>query len=300
MRERPYRHRGRWLRVGIVAALGALLVLALVAGEAQGRSLGYTPRLVITYWYLDSAGINHLAGVWNSPASLQEADFQVNASSPTAYAFGRIRLTVNGLSIPNNCAPRTAVPLPTIGCTFNRTAVEQSDTVVLSFKTMPQLPLNNGGNIFVKDFAGFTSSTAVPGPTPAPVTEPYVRNASLGGLLDRRPQLKFTLHQGMYAPKLNKFTLGFPRSLSLATLGHQFLNFGRWICRRRSKEELSCHAKAPQTAAIATIKWPVLAESPRFRDSFKHHRHLPIPFHLKIYDAKDAVSSLTMRIKATD
>ena len=300
MPERPNRHRGRRLRVAILAALGALLVLALVAGEAQGSSLGYTPQWAITHWELDSGGINHVAGIWNSPASLQEVDFQVNAGSPTAYAFGSIRLTVNRRSIPNNCAPRTAVTVPTISCTFNPTAVESSDTLVLSFKTTPQLPLNNGGSVFVKDFAGATSNTAVPGPTPAPVTEPYVRNASLGWLLDRRPQLKFTLHQGMNAPKLKKFTLEFPRGLSLAMLGHQFLNFGRWDCRRRGKEELSCGAKAPQTAAIATIKWPVLAESSRFRGSFKHHKHLPIPFHLRIYDAKGTVSSLTMKIRATD
>jgi hypothetical protein len=267
-----------------IAALAVLLPLVL-APSALAQPV-FTSQTLNS---VPNSGLDYTLRL-GGDTGLQTVDFQLVAA-PSAFQFvPTFMVTVNGASLPNPCHPLTQVTAPSFQCSFANGEVNVGDLLSITAYTTPMVPVGTGAYVVLGDWAGHTASSTLSvtsgSTTPG---KPFVTDASLTGTRRAKPRFRFTLHEGQNAPEIKRFTLGFPRGLSVPpqppTMGFNFEG-GKWECNRAAKEKLVCDAKKPVKLTTATIRFPAIVESRALEHRIQEQPTTELSFRLKITDVR--------------
>jgi hypothetical protein len=118
---------------------------------------------------------------------------------------------------------------------------------------------------------------------------PFITGASLKSAAQGKPQFGFRLHQTVNGSEITKFTIGFPRGLSLnpkypAPPLIERWSGRQWECARKGKRELSCATNTPVMLVKAHVGQPLLVESNALETRVKHRHHPRLVFHMTCTD----------------
>jgi hypothetical protein len=133
---------------------------------------------------------------------------------------------------------------------------------------------------------------------------PFITGASLKRVAEGKPQLGFRLHQGLNGSEITKFTIGFPRGLSLNPYPRPPLverwNGHQWECTREGKSTLACATNTPVMLVKTHVGQPLLVESNALETRVKHHHHHHprLVFHMTCTDTTGNQWAIPVVIKA--